>query len=418
MRVSLFTGPYPVGERMGGIGLRMWEIALGLRAAGHCIRVIAAPGSDVSWSRDGLEVREFGEDGWQAEVEAAQAVITTDLPDPRVLLHAHRLGRLIISENAPPIEHLHYDQLRDSANADRFYEQLVAQFRLQSWVSDHFLARSEVERAGMYATLVALGRLTPRQHAVDRQLHHLVSLVPIGFSPEAATTAAHAVPTATPADYAWSGGVWDFTDTGVLCQALAALRDARRAVSVRFCYPPPANQRIAEADRLHRFTADLGLDAHLVHHDRPLPHTGRDGILASSRALVCLGRPGAENETCHRLRLRDVLLHRMPIVIDSHGASGSWVARHGVGLTVDTTDVAEVAAALDELIHNRETYAACRAAIDVLRPAYRMDVTLTPLLNFLHHGRRAPDTGGPRQKAAVERLFSEVPAVADPIQLI
>ncbi|MEV0623675.1 hypothetical protein AB0I81_60885 [Nonomuraea sp. NPDC050404] len=416
MRVSLFTGPYPVGERMGGIGLRMWEIALGLRAAGHRIRLITAPGSDISWSRDGLEVTEFAEDGWRAEVEAAQAVVTTDLPDPRVLLHAHRLGRLIISENAPPIEHLDYDQLRDSANADRFYEQIVAHFRLQTWVSDHFLARSEVERAGMYATLVALGRLTPRLHAAERTLHHLVSLVPIGFSREAA--AAHADPTVPPADYAWSGGVWDFTDAGVLCQALAALRNSGRAVNVRFCYPPPAGQRIAEADRLRRLTAELGLGAHVVQHDGPLPHSGRDGVLTASRALVCLGRPGAENETCHRLRLRDVLLYRMPIVIDSHGASGSWVARHGVGLAVDTTDVAEVAAALDALVHDPELYATCVAAIDKVRPAYRIDPALTPLLNFLHQARRAPDAGGPRQKAAVERLLAEVPAAADPIHLI
>jgi glycosyltransferase involved in cell wall biosynthesis len=415
MRVSVFTGPYPVGEQMGGIGLRMWEIALALRAAGHRVRLIAAAGSEVSWSRDGLEVTEFAEEGWRGEVEAAQAVLTTDLPDPRVLLHAHQLGRLIISENAAPIEHLDYDRLRGTANAEALYEAVVAQFRLQAWVSDHFLARSEVERAGMYATLVALGRLTPRLHAADRSLHHLVSLLPIGFSPEADAAAAHAVPAAASTDYAWSGGVWDFMDTGVLCHALAALRDTGRAVSVRFCYPPPSGQHIVEADRLRRLTAELDLGRYVVPHDGPLPHTGRDGVLAASRALVCLGRPGAENETCHRLRLRDVLLYRMPIVIDSHGASGTWVARHGVGLAVDTRDVAEVADALDTLAHDDAVYARCVAAIDKLRPAYRIG---TALLEFLARGRRAPDAGESRQNAAVQRLLTEVPAVASPIHLI
>ena len=418
MRLTIFTGAYPVGQDIGGIGLRYWELAQALAGTGVHTTLVCPPGSDPSWTRAGVAIETFGEDTWRDRVDASAAVMTGAEPDPRVILHAHRAGKLLIAEAGVPVEHLDYDLLRGAEDPARVYAEVLATYQLQVLTADHMVTRAEIERAGVYATLACLGRLSPLQHARSRTLDHLVSLLPIGFG-QAADLAARAAPvTAEPVDFTWSGGIWDFYDTGAVTAALTLLREEGVRPRVRFLYAPPAHQLVDEAGRLEAAVRREGLQDQVQRYPGPLDHTARDGVLKASRALVCLGRPGVENEICVRLRMRDALLYRTPVVVDRHGASGDWVRAQGIGLAVDTRDPRQVADALTALARDTAAYTGCLHALERIRPNHFFEANIGPLLRVLEAGERAPDAGCSAQSAAVERLLADFPALNDaPLQL-
>ncbi|BCJ61582.1 hypothetical protein C1I93_05905 [Micromonospora endophytica] len=411
MRLTMFTGPYPVGERLGGVGLRLWELALTLAAEGIETVIAGPPGSAVSWSQPGLRVEVFEEDTWPQLVEDADAVLTTDLPDQRVLLHAHQLGKILVCENATPIEHLDYGQVAGATDPEGVYDDLLERYLLQTWTCDHFLVRSSVERASVLGTLAAIGRLGPSHHTRSRTLHHLLTLLPVGFTDQAAALADAAPVTAGGAELVWSGGIWDYYDTVVLAEALDRMRGAGHPARLRFLYAPPPEQDIAEARRLRAAVDRLDLHELIDYPHGALAHTARDAAVKASKVLVCLARDGAENHTCLRLRLRDALLYRLPVVIDSFGASADWVTQWGIGLAVDTRDPDAVADALTRLVFDTATYQRCLDAIDRARLAHRYQAHIGNLLAFLRTGTRAPDAGSPRQQAAVAQLLRRRPSL-------
>ncbi|MGH3379430.1 MAG: hypothetical protein ACRDP6_32325 [Actinoallomurus sp.] len=419
MQLTIFTGPYRVGANIGGIGLRCWELACALSDAGVPVTLVCPPGSDTTWSRSHLAVVLFAEDTWRDIVEASTAVMTGAEADTRVILHAYRLGRPLIAETAVPVEHLDYDRLRNSADPTDVYGEVMDQYLLQVLTADHLLARSAVERAGLYATLATMGRLTPQQHERSRTLDHLVSLVPIGFAAAADRTLTSSPVTAEPVEFTWSGGIWDFYDTEPVCRALALLRDEGQPMRVRFLYAPPADQEVAEAARLTRIVDELGLQDLVLRYNGRLAHSERDGLMKATRALMCLGRPGVENQLCLRLRLRDVLLYRTPVIVDAHGASGDWVRRLGIGLAVDTREVRQVADAMTALASDNGLLTPCLHAIEAERSHHFFEANIGPLLDFLADRRRAADAGSPVQTEAIERILRRRPALAhDPLQLI
>ncbi|WP_197368018.1 glycosyl transferase, group 1, partial [Streptomyces clavuligerus] len=159
-------------------------------------------------------------------VDTCEVVLTTDLPDTTLLLHAHRTGVRIVAENAPPVEHLHYTTLTGDDGAE-LYRDTVARWRLQLLLADHLLVRSEAEHASVLGALVTAGRMSVAHHQTDPGLAHLVSLVPLGFTRHAAATAATAdaaaVVTEGACDLLWNGGVWDYCHPAPVLTALARL---------------------------------------------------------------------------------------------------------------------------------------------------------------------------------------------------
>ncbi|MFJ8478465.1 hypothetical protein [Kitasatospora sp. NPDC094011] len=419
MRLTAFTGPYPVGDNLGGIGLRFWELACALADAGIDVTLVGPPGTDTTWSHGRVQVTVFDENTWRAVVEASDAVMTGAEADTRVILHAHTTGRLLIAETGVPVEQLDYDRLRNAPDPAAAYQEVMDQYLLQVVTADHLAARSDVERAGLYATLAVLGRLTPAEHARSRTLDHLVSLLPIGFGARADAVLATTPITAPPVEFCWSGGIWDFYDAVAVCRATALLRDEGLTVRTRFLYAPPPDQTIAEAARLHRAIEEHDLQDLVLLHPGPLRHSDRDRLMLATRALICLGRPGVENELCHRLRLRDALLYRTPVVVDSHGASGDWMRRLGIGLAVDTRDVRQVADAMAALTRDDHQLTACLHAIERERPLHRFEANIGPLLRVLTDHRRPDRADRRRREDAVAQILARRPALAHtPFQLV
>ncbi|MGA5703063.1 hypothetical protein [Peterkaempfera bronchialis] len=394
--VLVHAGPYPVDDRLGGIGIRLWETAQVLADAGHQV-TIAAPRFS-GFTHPGVEITTRR---WEELLPDHRVLVTTDLPDTRLLLAAHRAGLILVAENAPPIEHLHYDALA-GPDGQFLYADTVARWRLQLMLADHLLVRSEAERASTLGALVATGRLSAAHHRTGPGLEHLVSLVPIGHNRHSAQAAA-AAPTGPSVDVVWSGGSWEYCHPVSLLPALAHARDRGRKLTLRLLYEPGPDFR-AQVQAL-----DLGGQVQLP--EGPLGHRDRDQALNGARCLAVTGARTAENQTCHRLRLRDAGLYRLPVVVDPHGATGDLVAALGIGTLADPADPEALARALITGTDDGPPRTSYLAALD--RAAGRFDLArhLQPLLHLLADGRPAPDRDEPSQHAAVARLLADAPTL-------
>jgi len=407
MKISVFCGPYPADERMGGTGLRMWELAQALAGDGAHVTLIAPRPSPFTWP--GITVTTFGEDTWPGLIASADAVVTTDLPDTRLLLHAYHCGVLTVAENAPPIEHLHYAGLQGAPDPQALYDELLDRYRLQLLLADHLLVRSPAERAATLGALAATGRLGWLHHSRSPALAHLISLLPVGFNHPSAQHAATAEP-AQPADLAWNGGIWDYCEPSPLWPALARLRDDRKPLSLRLLYPPPPHTRATVMAAVSRY----GLGALVEVPETSVGHHQRDGLLISARAIACTGRDGAETQTCHRLRLRDAFLYQLPVIIDHHGASADLVTRYRIGTAVDPADTLALAVALKAAATDGPARDGYLNALAAARDRFTYESNMTGLRAFLAASRHAPDIGTRQHTEAVADLMARRPLLAEP----
>ncbi|MFI2415101.1 hypothetical protein [Streptomyces sp. NPDC018947] len=407
-RIGILAGPYPVDDQLGGIGLRLWEMAQALADAGHRVTVCAPYASD--FTHPGVTVVAGGE---KETVAASDAVITTDLPDTRLLLDAYERGTLLIAENAPPIEHLHFDAFTGpGAEVEALYRDTVARWRLQLLLADHLLVRSEAERASTLGALVAAGRMSALHHRAGADLADLVSLVPIGYNRHSLHTADTAAAVKDGAcELLWNGGVWDYCRPDPVLQALAA--DPTSAFRLRLLYAPPPGRLeglLAAAD-------DLGVAERVLLPEEPVAHRARDGWVKAARAVVITGERTAENMTCHRLRLRDSALYRLPVVVDGYGATGDLVAALGIGPVIDPNHPQALAAALRHAVADGPERDRYLAALDTARSPHRgrfaLERHLAPLLSLLESGHRAPDRTDRHHQAAIHTLLTCHPGLRE-----
>jgi glycosyltransferase involved in cell wall biosynthesis len=339
MRVVFHAGGYPLtDEGIGGIGLRILEFATTL-APDHQVLVITRWPTDLF--PDSVDVHVTA--GGNGQFSPDDVVFFFDLPDLAALQAAAKAGAVVVTENAAPIEHLEYPTYAARPDGDDHLSTVTATYRYQLRWSDHFVCRSDVERLTLVANLAAVGRLRPADIAASRTLDHLISLVPIGYTGRDQPAAGP--PPGTEPRFAWSGGLWEFYDLELVADAVAVCCARGTPVTVDFLHgaPHPDNQQVV--NRLAARATVLGLSDRVRVWSDPLPHTARGAVLAAYHGLICLGRRGVENQTCVRLRLRDSLLHRLPLIVDGHGATGALVGEHGLGM-VTASDADAVADAL------------------------------------------------------------------------
>lgn len=330
---------------------------------------------------------------WADVLDSADAVLFNDLADPRMLLYAHERGRVIVSENAVPLEHLEYAAVHGADDPDAVYREIVDGFRLQMLVSDHVIVRSPVERASVMGALVTLGRVSSSTYS-DPRLADLVTLIPIRFNrhSDVHAAAARAGPSI---DVIWTGGIWSYFDAESVVDAVALAREDGTPLSLTFLYGGPRNP---------------GPGVEVVRD--PIPHMERDWWLKAARATACVAREGVENETCHRLRLRDALLYRLPVVVDTFGATGDLVERLGIGLVVDPRDRPALADALIRAARDESLREKILDRLDAVRERHRLEVTAEGLLRFLRRGQRAYDDAAPQREEAITALIASVPGLA------
>lgn len=373
---------------MGGIGVRIFELAQVL-AKKYDVTILCKSPLDCLDSR--IKIKEFSEYTWRWHVKNTDALYMLDLPEAHILYYAYCEKKQIICENSPPIEHLDYSSVVNANNSNVAYRDIVAQFVFQVLVSDLFVVHSDVNYRLIVSSLCSLGRINYETYSKQNQLNSLVVKLPIGFNSfsDARVRNFQNMPTSTSSKFVWSGGVWDYYDTSFVTDAAKILRSQNVQVRFNFLYSPPENQSINEFDRLLANIKANDLGQYVEISRKQITHYERDALLADIAAFICIGRDTVENNTCVRLRIRDVFLYQKPIIVDSFGETGKMVDALGIGLTVSSSD--ELATAIKRLLHDKELYLQIQKNISECRKNFLLENNITDLEMFIDSGRLSHD---------------------------
>ncbi|MFF2960241.1 hypothetical protein ACFVT1_15335 [Streptomyces sp. NPDC057963] len=340
------SGSYSLSETsIAGMGQRLAEITQVLSSR-FDVRVITPSDTDNVYLGE-AETVAAGEDAERA-VSTAQAVMFFDTPDRDRIELAASQRKLIIGECRAPIEHMDFPSLLADGDATGRHQRFVATYHRQLQVTHHFICRSQGERAALLSTLCALGRIRPADVARSRTLSHMISTVPIGFTENSLEVADAAVPHHM-ADFLWTGGIWALYEPLMLVEAVHILRERGVNASAAFLYAIPIEDTRSTIGEIRKRIDDLGLADRVLMNTTPLPLSERDRYVKAAQAYVCVAKPGAENETAVRLRLRDTWLHGIPTIIDPFGLSGDLVAREGLGIVLDQPDAHSLADAMQQV---------------------------------------------------------------------
>lgn len=397
---------FDLGSQMTGIGLRCWEIAQILSKV-FDVTILTQNQSDFEY--ENIKMKSFKDSNWEKCIDDADTVFFTALPDARMLLYAHQNKKQIISENAIPIEHLDYHNVRGAADPDRFYQEIMARFKLQLLVTDHFIARSSVERETLLASMGMAGRINFDNYLPEKNLKHMVSYIPIGFNSYSDIYSQEAETDPENIDFIWNGGIWNFYDTSIIPKVAARLKGKIADFHFAFMYSPPKNQFVEEYEILIEeiYNNNVGDCVHFMKNE--IPHYKRDSIMKASRVIVCIGKETIENLTCHRLRLRDVFLYSKPIVIDSYGATANIVEMYGLGITVSNDE--ELENALYCLREDKDLYDQFVNNINRVRKKFLIDDHVDNLIKFIRSSEKARDSLHLNKIPLLDQLIREHPGL-------
>jgi hypothetical protein len=393
--ITLILPEYRVDEQMGGIGVRALDLATALVGRASVV-VVCAHKTDLA--NLPCPVLDPQETDLSNLITTSDCVIFFDLGNPDLLRLAVQADRYVVVENAVPLEHLEYNANWAPLDRDAAYQGYVRGFLAQVAAADHFLARSEIERRLLSGVLATQGRLSPKDITQSCNLSHLISLVPIGVTARDAKLADSEA--FDPNLFLWTGGLWDYMDYQT---AIDAFDMGVKGQRLQFMYRPPADQPL----RAHADLARAGVGTEPVGFlANPPLHSERGSVIAGANALICLGRPGIENATCVRLRLRDTLLYERPMIVDLYGATGEYVRDTGIGIALAEPDPANTRAAVMRLAEDPDARAACIEAILSTKVACLMDTHITGLLE---RGAQADWRSQRDRDATLARLRSLVP---------
>ncbi len=393
--ITLMLPEYRVDQSMGGIGVRALDLATAMSGRAN-VSIVCNQPTDLPDLPCPVQPA-VGAD-LATLIEESDAVIFFDLGNVNLLRHAVSTGCFVVVENAVPLEHLEYSAERTASERDARYRNYVAAFRAQIVAADHFLVRSEIERRLLVGALAIEGRLSPSDIDISPRLEHLVTKVPIGVCARDMVTKATVGP--DPGLFLWTGGLWDYMAFEIAIEAFPATESSNRLC---FLYRPPTDQHL----RAHHVFATQGaLNDRIYFFDRHLPHSQRGAVIEQANGLICIARPGVENETCVRLRVRDTLLYRRPLIVDSNGATGEYVRSTGIGIALPELSPRALSEALAQLKPGSDKYNACLEAIE----RERHETVLENRLDRFFEAGQACDWKSPRDRASIlSRLCQIVP---------
>jgi hypothetical protein len=143
----------------------------------------------------------------------------------------------------------------------------------------------------------------------------------------------------------------------------------------------------------------------------------RADAIEAAVALIALGRPGIENETCVRLRIRDTLLYRRPVIVDPYGTTADYVRRTGIGLVARSLEKDDVSEAARTMLFDDRVRRRCVEAIETERHRCITDERLVALLQVGDGAAWRPTRSRERKLAAMDALAASTDTFIRPFEV-
>lgn len=361
-RRLLIISPDAVHSRMGGVGIRYWELARQL--AGVADVTLAVP-RETDLESDRIAIRPYQEGVAASLRPLAKAADVILLSGFTVYHHPFlcEIAAYKIVDLYDPMILENLERFADKPMAERrgLHNVGVNTFNELFMLGDFFICASEKQRDYWLGALTAANRVNPLVYEEDPTLKQLIDLVPFGLPakpPQQTRAVLKGVwPGIGPEDKVilWGGGLWDWLDPLTVIDAMPAVLDAVPGARLFFLgtrHPNPDVPIPAMAQRAIDRAEALGLKDEAVFFNDWTPYQERVDYLCEADVGVSLHGDHIETRFAVRTRLMDYLWARLPMVVGGGDVLSDLVDRHELGHVVAAGDEAAVANALIDLLRN------------------------------------------------------------------
>lgn len=390
-----------IGERMAGPGIRAWEIARALHAAGVRV-VLAAPGRAPPPAPFPSLAFDTRGDALRAAAEAADALFVQGL----VLAHYPFLAALpkpIAVDVYDPfvLENLAQREGESAAHRAQHHAKDLDVLSAQLLRGDFFVCASEPQRDFWLGMLSALNRVNPATYADDPSLRRLVDLLPFGLPEEPPRAGKPVLKGVVPGIGAgdqvvlWGGGIWNWFDPLTLIRALARLAPERPGLRLFFMgtrTPSLYAPKQAMALRAESLARELGLlDRAVFFNPGWVPYAERAGYLLEADIGASCHLPHVEARLAFRTRLLDCIWAGLPMLVSEGDVLADRVRERDLGRAVPPEDVAALARGLADLLDRPGGRAAYAPRFEALRAELSWGRAVEALARFAADPYRAAD---------------------------
>ena len=399
MKHILIVSGDTVDAKMGGVGIRNWEIA---KSLAHDFDVtLAIPNtSDLTSSDFHLVSYDLEKGDLRPYATEADVLVVHGF-----VLHFHpylrELGKPLAVDLYVPslLESLVWHDQDDWETWIPAYEEYVRVQQDLIRAGDFFFCASERQRDYWLGWLHALKRINPHTYRQDPSLRRLIDVVPFGLPDEPPQKNSPVLKGVFPGIgesdrvIIWSGGLWDWLDPLTLIQAMAVLAPQHPELKLFFMgtrHPNPVVSGMLMPDKAIDLSKKLDLFGKSVFFGDWVKYEERMGYLEESD-LAVISHPGhIETHFSFRTRVLDAIWSGLPIVITEGDAMAGWVENEHLGATVPVGDAAALARAI-EAIFVQGGRPAFENSFRGMRDTLRWNRVVRPLVEFCQNPVCAPD---------------------------
>jgi len=406
-----------VQRAMGGAGIRNFELARSLAAAGLEVTLAAKGGTDIEGlpfdvvDHDEALLRSLAAradsvvgQGWVLDafpfLRGGARPLVVDLYDPFVLegLPAH-IGMAM------------QDRWADHRGRARV---LAEQLR----DGDFFVCASERQRDYWLGVLSALDRVNPATYDDDDTLRSLIDVVAFGIPEQPPRRRGRALRGVVPGiggdDYVllWGGGLWNWFDPLTLVRAVAVAAERVPNLRLYFMAAPHPNPMVGEMDiagRTRALAAELSLTGrHVFFNERWIDYADRADYLLDADCGVSTHPDHVETQFAFRTRLLDCVWAGLPVICTRGDTLADMIAARGMGITVPPESPEALAEAIVALADG-DRRARAAEALRAVAPEFHWSRVVEPLVRFCANPRLAADRRNPPPPVAAAEPTQPAP---------
>jgi glycosyltransferase involved in cell wall biosynthesis len=191
----------------------------------------------------------------------------------------------------------------------------------------------------------------------------------------------------------WWGSVWRWLDAGTAIEAIALL--ARRRPNVRLIVTAgrPSNaatDRLNVTEEVRALAHERGLlGRHVFFLDDWVPFEQRHDYLADADVGLTLHAATAEATLAARARYMDYVWASLPCVLAEGDEVADSIGAAGAGRLVPPRDAPAAAAAIDDLLGDRDRLQAARRACQSLAAEFQWASLMSPLVEYIESSEPA-----------------------------
>lgn len=379
-----------IGSKMGGVGIRYWELAQSLC---HKYQLVLVTPNKPDLNHPKIIFRSLEDHTLKSAIKDADVVITQNIS-----LKLYKLscsyGIKLIADLYDPIilEYLEASRFVEAGRRKNTYDYLCSQLKLNFQLADGFICANEEQKKLWIGYMLSLGRVSPSVYDIDSNLDHYLGIVPIGMSSDKPAYVGQGVRAKFGLSdndkvILWGGGIWNWFDPLTLIQSIYELSKTRNDIKLVFMGVKHPNNAIPEMKMsiaAIELATKLGvLDKCVFFNYGWVSYEERQSYLLDATIGVCCHQNHLETLFSYRTRVLDYFWTALPIITSEGDSFARHVRENKLGRVVACGDVAGWVSSIQELVDHPDKYAECQSNIRAFAPQFTWEESAKSLTDSI-----------------------------------